>query len=91
MITVSIGIADLIQHGGDAPGLLRQADRALYTAKAMGRNQVVVASADGGLVGADDVAGAVGESGATASPTVWSTGPGEVSLDDQRADAPQLS
>jgi diguanylate cyclase (GGDEF)-like protein len=42
-ITVSIGIADLIQHGGDAPGLLRQADRALYTAKATGRNRVVVA------------------------------------------------
>jgi hypothetical protein len=36
----------LIQHGGDASGLLRQADRALYTAKAMGRNQVVVASTD---------------------------------------------
>jgi len=47
-ITVSIGIADLIQHGGDAPGLLRQADRALYTAKALGRNRVVVAPvADG--------------------------------------------
>lgn len=45
-ITVSIGVADLIQHGGDAPGLLRQADRALYTAKAMGRNRVVVAGAD---------------------------------------------
>jgi diguanylate cyclase (GGDEF)-like protein len=42
-ITVSIGVADLIQHGGDAPGLLRQADRALYTAKATGRNRVVVA------------------------------------------------
>jgi diguanylate cyclase (GGDEF)-like protein len=45
-ITVSIGVADLIQHGGDAPGLLRQADRALYAAKATGRNRVVVAAAD---------------------------------------------
>jgi diguanylate cyclase (GGDEF)-like protein len=47
-ITVSIGVADLIQHGGDAAGLLRQADRALYTAKATGRNRVVVAGADSG-------------------------------------------
>jgi diguanylate cyclase (GGDEF)-like protein len=46
-ITVSIGLADLIQHGGDASGLLRQADRALYTAKGLGRNRVVVANADG--------------------------------------------
>jgi len=45
-ITVSIGVAALIQHGGDAAGLLRQADRALYTAKATGRNRVVIAGAD---------------------------------------------
>jgi diguanylate cyclase (GGDEF)-like protein len=45
-ITVSIGIAELIEHGGDAPGLLRYADRALYTAKSMGRNRVVVGSMD---------------------------------------------
>lgn len=47
-ITVSIGVADLIQHGGDAAGLLRQADRALYTAKSMGRNRVVVAGTGSG-------------------------------------------
>jgi Diguanylate cyclase, GGDEF domain len=45
-ITVSIGVADLIQHGGDAPGLLRQADRALYTAKARGRDGVVIAGVE---------------------------------------------
>ena len=45
-ITVSIGVADLVQHGGDASGLLRQADRALYAAKARGRNRVVIAGAD---------------------------------------------
>ena len=58
MITVSIGVADLIQHGGDASGLLRQADRALYTAKAMGRNRVVVAGSDtADEVGEDGPAG----------------------------------
>ena len=45
-ITVSISVADLIQHGGDVSGLLRQADRALYTAKATGRNRVVIAGSD---------------------------------------------
>jgi diguanylate cyclase (GGDEF)-like protein len=64
-VTVSIGLADLIQHGGDAPGLLRQADRALYTAKATGRNRVVVAGTEpdvdehdqtGGPAGAGDPA-----------------------------------
>jgi diguanylate cyclase (GGDEF)-like protein len=91
MITVSIGIADLIQHGGDDAGLLRQADRALYSAKATGRNRVVVANTDGGPAGGDDVAGADIDSGATASRTAWSTGLGDVPLHDQRADSPQLS
>jgi diguanylate cyclase (GGDEF)-like protein len=43
-ITVSIGIADLLQPGGDVAGLLRQADRALYAAKAAGRNRTIVAA-----------------------------------------------
>ncbi|HST65258.1 MAG TPA: GGDEF domain-containing protein, partial [Mycobacteriales bacterium] len=42
-ITVSIGVADLLQPNGDGAGLLRQADRALYAAKAAGRNRTLVA------------------------------------------------
>jgi diguanylate cyclase (GGDEF)-like protein len=39
-ITASIGIAMLPDHAGDATGLLRHADRALYAAKKNGRNRV---------------------------------------------------
>jgi diguanylate cyclase (GGDEF)-like protein len=42
-ITISIGIAVIPEHAGDADGLLREADRALYTAKERGRNRVEVA------------------------------------------------
>ncbi|HTN25158.1 MAG TPA: diguanylate cyclase [Solirubrobacteraceae bacterium] len=42
-ITVSIGIALIPDNAGDADGLLREADRALYAAKEAGRNRVVVA------------------------------------------------
>jgi diguanylate cyclase (GGDEF)-like protein len=42
-ITASLGVAELIEHGGTPQGLLREADRALYAAKAGGRNRGVVA------------------------------------------------
>jgi diguanylate cyclase (GGDEF)-like protein len=42
-VTVSIGIASYPQHGDSPEQLLRRADRALYTAKNNGRNQVCVA------------------------------------------------
>ena len=41
-ITMSIGIAELPQHGLDADALLRAADRALYTAKNSGRNRTEI-------------------------------------------------
>ncbi len=44
-ITASIGVAGLLEHAGNAAGLMQQADRALYAAKAAGRNRVVVADA----------------------------------------------
>jgi diguanylate cyclase (GGDEF)-like protein len=42
-ITISIGIAVIPDHAGDADGVLRAADRALYAAKERGRNRVEVA------------------------------------------------
>jgi diguanylate cyclase (GGDEF)-like protein len=42
-VTASIGIAELVEHGGTPAGLLREADRALYAAKAAGRNRSMVA------------------------------------------------
>lgn len=43
-ITASLGIAVLPDDAGDAETLVRQADRAMYTAKAAGRNRTMVVS-----------------------------------------------
>lgn len=42
-ITISAGVSSFPQHGKTPQTLLKQADEALYTAKANGRNCVVVA------------------------------------------------
>jgi diguanylate cyclase len=42
-ITASLGVAALLEHAGNSVGLLREADRAQYAAKAAGRNQVMLA------------------------------------------------
>ncbi len=55
-ITGSLGIASVPVHASDADGLLRIADRALYVAKARGRNRVEVAPMPGGSEGAALVA-----------------------------------
>lgn len=43
-VTISVGIATFPAHAGDFPALLKQADEALYRAKALGRNRVCDAS-----------------------------------------------
>jgi diguanylate cyclase (GGDEF)-like protein len=42
-ITASLGVATLPDHAADGPSLIRASDRALYLAKAAGRNCVVAA------------------------------------------------
>lgn len=42
-ITISLGLASFPEDSGRSPDLLERADRALYTAKTLGRNQVAVA------------------------------------------------
>jgi diguanylate cyclase (GGDEF)-like protein len=45
VVTVSVGVALLGQHGHEAAGLLAASDAAMYTAKRGGRNRVMLASA----------------------------------------------
>ena len=47
-ITASVGVAVLPTDGGDVTTLTRNADRALYTAKAAGRNRVEMFTPEGG-------------------------------------------
>ncbi|MEW6274998.1 MAG: diguanylate cyclase [Bacillota bacterium] len=42
-LTVSLGVASYPEHAGDVDDLLRQADKAMYRAKAAGRNRVALA------------------------------------------------
>ena len=49
-ITVSVGIAVLPDHAFDAETLAQAADRALYSAKSLGRNRVEVAAPGTGLL-----------------------------------------
>ena len=45
-LTASLGVATLPDHAADGPALIRAADRALYVAKADGRNRVRAAVAE---------------------------------------------
>ena len=46
MVTISLGVATLPQHGHNYSALIRVVDTALYDAKARGRNRVTIAGAD---------------------------------------------
>jgi diguanylate cyclase (GGDEF)-like protein len=48
-VTVSIGVAAYPEHGGSVGELLLAADSAMYRAKALGRDRVVVAGGSEGL------------------------------------------
>ncbi|CAH6385331.1 sensor domain-containing diguanylate cyclase [Pantoea agglomerans] len=53
-ITVSAGVAALIDVQGCTEGLFRQADMALYEAKGAGRNIVIISTPEGMIVNASD-------------------------------------
>ncbi|MEN4931745.1 GGDEF domain-containing protein, partial [Erwinia billingiae] len=53
-ITVSAGVAALIDVQGCTEGLFRQADMALYEAKGAGRNIVIISTPEGMIVNARD-------------------------------------
>jgi diguanylate cyclase (GGDEF)-like protein len=44
VLSASLGVASTLAVGDDLQHLMNTADKALYRAKALGRNQVVVAS-----------------------------------------------
>ncbi len=44
LVSVSVGVAHLPEHAGDADNLVRAADAALFRAKAMGRNRIATFS-----------------------------------------------
>ena len=67
-ITASAGIADLLANGGTAASMLREADRALYAAKAAGRDRTVVAGLGQGASAAPPLAAAPAAAGAEAGP-----------------------
>lgn len=46
MVTISVGVCCQSPHlGDDNEGFLREADEALYSAKRLGRNRVIMSSA----------------------------------------------
>jgi diguanylate cyclase (GGDEF)-like protein/putative nucleotidyltransferase with HDIG domain len=54
-LTISFGVASHPDHGADAGSLMRSAERAMLTAKALGRDRSVIYSAEAvRLLGADD-------------------------------------
>ena len=46
-VTASVGVAAFPDHGEDLDGLLKASDRAMYMAKASGRNRIETADAHG--------------------------------------------
>ncbi|MDB5892508.1 MAG: hypothetical protein JWQ88_39 [Rhodoferax sp.] len=68
-VTVSAGVADLSEDVANGAALLRRADAALYQAKGLGRNRVVVWT-DGMTMGTDTRPGGFEERPAPAPPAI---------------------